>query len=77
MILGLLLRIYLLCLSYNRQLPKPSTEGKAIGIDLGLAYFAITSDGSKFDHPKWIAQHESNLKIKQQMKRLKNLIQKS
>ena len=46
--------------------PKPSTEGKNIGIDLGLTHFAITSEGSKFDNPRWIAKHESNLKIKQQ-----------
>jgi putative transposase len=46
--------------------PAPNTEGKAIGIDLGLTHFAITSDGSKFDNPKWLAKHERNLKIKQQ-----------
>ncbi|MEM8778224.1 MAG: RNA-guided endonuclease TnpB family protein [Cyanobacteria bacterium P01_G01_bin.49] len=40
-------------------------EGKAIGIDLGLTHFAITSDGSKFDNPKWINRHERNLKKKQ------------
>ena len=41
-------------------------EGKNIGIDLGLTHFCITSEGSKFDNPKWINQHEKNLKIKQQ-----------
>ncbi|MDJ0715146.1 MAG: RNA-guided endonuclease TnpB family protein [Prochloraceae cyanobacterium] len=46
--------------------PEVKTEGKAIGIDLGLNHFAITSDGSKFDNPKWLARHEHNLKIKQQ-----------
>ena len=40
--------------------------GKNIGIDLGLTHFCITSEGSKFDNPKWIAKHERNLKIKQQ-----------
>ena len=45
----------------------PSTEGKNIGIDLGLTpNFAITSEGSKFDNPRWIDKHEKNLKIKQQ-----------
>lgn len=43
-----------------------STEGKAVGIDLGLTHFAITSEGSKFDNPRWIAKHEQNLKRKQQ-----------
>jgi putative transposase len=46
--------------------PQQSIEGNAIGIDLGLTHFAITSEGSKFDNPKWLAKHERNLKIKQQ-----------
>ncbi len=41
-------------------------EGKAIGIDLGLNHFAITSDSSKFDNPRWLKKHERNLKIKHQ-----------
>ncbi len=43
-----------------------STEGKAVGIDLGLTHFAITSDGSKFDNPRILNKHEKNLKLKQQ-----------
>ena len=31
-----------------------------------MTHFAITSDGSKFDNPRWINKHERNLKIKQQ-----------
>ena len=46
--------------------PPSKTEGKAIGIDLGLIHFAITSDGNKFDNPRWLAKHEKNLKVKQQ-----------
>ena len=46
--------------------PKPSTVGKAVGIDLGLTHFAITSDGSKFDNPKHFTKHHKNLKRKQQ-----------
>jgi len=42
-----------------------SAEGKAVGLDLGLNHFAITSDGSKFDNPRWMAGHEKNLKTKQ------------
>ena len=44
----------------------PSTKGKAIGIDLGLTHFAITSEGSKYDNPRHIAKHAANLKRKQQ-----------
>jgi putative transposase len=46
--------------------PDSSTEGKAVGVDLGLNHFAVTSDGSKFDNPRWMAKHERNLKRKQQ-----------
>lgn len=46
--------------------PGPSAEGKAIGIDLGLAHFAITSDGSKYDNPRHLAKRAKNLKRKQQ-----------
>jgi putative transposase len=42
------------------------SSGNVIGIDLGLTHFAITSEGSKFDNPKWLKKHERNLKIKQQ-----------
>lgn len=41
-------------------------KGKAIGLDLGLTHFCITSDGKKFVNPKWLKKHERNLKIKQQ-----------
>ncbi|MBV9386362.1 MAG: transposase [Chroococcidiopsidaceae cyanobacterium CP_BM_ER_R8_30] len=45
---------------------KSSSEGKAIGIDLGLIDFAVTSEGSKFNNPKWMRKREKNLKRKQQ-----------
>lgn len=43
-----------------------SSEGKAVGIDLGLTHFAITSDGSKFDNPRVLRKRSKNLKRKQQ-----------
>ncbi|MBD1807868.1 IS200/IS605 family element transposase accessory protein TnpB [Microcoleus sp. FACHB-SPT15] len=49
--------------------PAPSTEGRVIGVDLGLKHFAVTSDGSKvskYDNPRHLAKHEKNLKRKQQ-----------
>ena len=51
------------------ELPNTSTEGRVVGIDLGLTHFAIVSDGSKvskYDNPRHIAKHEKNLKRKQQ-----------
>lgn len=41
-------------------------KGKAIGLDMGLTHFCITSDRSKFDNPRWIDKHEKNLTLKQQ-----------
>ncbi|MBV8882392.1 MAG: transposase, partial [Chroococcidiopsidaceae cyanobacterium CP_BM_RX_35] len=51
---------------YDWELSKCCTEGKAIGIDLGLIDFAVTSDKSKFNQPKWMGKREKNLKRKQQ-----------
>jgi len=45
--------------------PESSREGKAIGIDLGLTDFAVTSDGSKYQNPRHLKKHERNLKRKQ------------
>ena len=47
-------------------MPNVSTDGKAIGIDVGLTHLAITSDGSKFDNPHFISKSKKNLKRKQQ-----------
>ena len=41
-------------------------EGSAIGIDVGLTHFAVTSNGSKFDNHRFSTKHEKNLKRKQQ-----------
>lgn len=49
----------------GKEKPSPSSEGKAVGVDLGLSHFAITSDGSKFDNPRWMDKHDKNLKTKQ------------
>jgi putative transposase len=45
--------------------PEPSTEGKAIGVDLGLSDFAVTSDGSKYQNPRHLKKQARNLKRKQ------------
>lgn len=50
----------------GKDKPSANTDGKAIGIDLGLTHFAVTSDGSKFDNPRILNKHEKNLKLKQQ-----------
>ena len=48
--------------------PTKITEGKIIGVDLGLKDFAITFDGekcSKYSNPKHLTKHEKNLAGKQ------------
>lgn len=49
----------------GKEQPEPNPNGKAIGIDLGLNHFAITSDGSKIDNPRHLYKHQTNLKRKQ------------
>jgi putative transposase len=48
------------------ETPEGNSEGKAIGLDVGLIDFAVTSDGSKYANPKHLKKHRRNLKRKQQ-----------
>lgn len=59
---------YFASLLFDDGLPdiEPSGQGDAIGVDLGLTHFAITSNGSKFDSPRHLQKHAKNLKRKQQ-----------
>ena len=59
---------YYASLLFDDGLPEPKldSKGKAVGIDLGLTHYCITSDGSKFDNPRHLKKHERNLKRKQQ-----------
>jgi putative transposase len=50
----------------GQEKPESNINGKAIGIDVGLTHFAITSDGSKYANPRFLTKHEKNLKQKQQ-----------
>jgi putative transposase len=50
----------------GKEKPEASTEGKVVGIDVGLSHFCITSDGSKFENPRFLTKKEKNLKRKQQ-----------
>jgi putative transposase len=43
------------------ELPKQSTEGKVIGIDLGLDALIVTSDGDKIKPPKFYRRYEQKL----------------
>lgn len=46
--------------------PEITSEGKAIGIDLGLIDFVVTSEGSKFRNRSHLKKHSKNLRRKQQ-----------
>ena len=41
------------------------TTGSLVGIDVGIKDFAITSDGEKFDNPKFLRKSEKKLKMLQ------------
>lgn len=41
------------------------TTGSLVGIDLGIKDFAITSDGEKFENPKFLRKSEKRLKMLQ------------
>lgn len=49
----------------GEPLPAVSTDGKAIGIDVGLTHLVVTSDGAKFANPRHLRKAEKNLKRKQ------------
>ena len=50
----------------DRDMPIISTDGKVLGVDVGLLDLAVTSDGSKFANPRHLRKAERNLKRKQQ-----------
>ncbi|MCP2732614.1 RNA-guided endonuclease InsQ/TnpB family protein [Limnofasciculus baicalensis] len=47
------------------EVPATNEGGEAIGIDLGLIDFVVTSNGSKYQNPRHLKKHECNLKRKQ------------
>ena len=49
----------------GREKPEPSSEGKAVGVDMGITHFAITSDGSKHGNPKYYRKYEKKLAVRQ------------
>ena len=57
---------YYISFLYEIEDKEPNKIGTAVGIDLGLTHFAITSDGKKIDNPRFTEKHQRNLKVKQQ-----------
>ncbi|NET54688.1 MAG: IS200/IS605 family element transposase accessory protein TnpB [Symploca sp. SIO2E6] len=57
-------------MEYDGDNPTSSTEGKVIGIDLGIKDFAITYDGdktSKYTNPKHLYKYQKRLAVKQRI----------
>jgi putative transposase len=49
----------------GKDKPVSSSEGKAIGVDMGISHYAITSDGTKHGNPKYYRKYEIKLTKKQ------------
>ncbi|MCF4969249.1 IS200/IS605 family element RNA-guided endonuclease TnpB [Nostoc sp. CMAA1605] len=49
----------------GKDKPTSSSEGKAIGVDMGIHHYAITSDGNKHGNPKYYRKYEVKLTKKQ------------
>lgn len=45
----------------SKDKPAPSSQGKAIGVDMGISHYAITSDGTKHGNPKYYRKYEVKL----------------
>jgi len=57
-------------MEYEGDYPASNTDGKVVGIDLGIKDFAITYDGekvSKYPNPKHLAKYEKKLAKKQRI----------
>ncbi|MCE7743854.1 MAG: IS200/IS605 family element transposase accessory protein TnpB [Candidatus Heimdallarchaeota archaeon] len=49
-------------IEYENKLGKPELDSnKAVGIDLGINYLAVLSNGEFFENPKWLKQYEKRL----------------
>ena len=51
----------------GNDIPKSSSEGKAVGVDVGITHYAITSDGTKHGNPKYYSKYETRLTKRQKL----------
>ncbi|MDZ7957936.1 MAG: RNA-guided endonuclease TnpB family protein [Aulosira sp. DedQUE10] len=49
----------------GKDKPVSSSQGKAIGVDMGITHYAITSDGTKHGNPKYYRKYELRLAKRQ------------
>ena len=53
---------YYISILVDTEIKELEKTEKAIGIDVGITNFAITSDGHVFENPKWLRKSEQRLK---------------
>lgn len=51
-----------LCCRLDQDLPKMLSTGAAIGLNLGIKSYVVTSDAIRYDNPKYLKQSEKKLK---------------
>jgi putative transposase len=58
------------CYELEQDLPKPTTTGAVVGLDLGISSFAVSSDGIEYPNPKYLRRSEKKLaRLQRQMSR--------
>lgn len=53
---------YYVSILVDTKIEKLPAVDKKVGIDLGLKYFAILSDGTKIENPKWLRKAEGRIR---------------
>src|SRR5690606_6059485 len=53
---------YYVSILVDTKIEKLPAVDKKVGIDLGLKYFAILSDGTKIENPKWLRKTEGRIR---------------
>ena len=59
-----------LCCRLEQDMPKLPSTGNAIGLDMGIKSFAVSSDGVEYANPKYLRQSEKKLaRLQRQLSR--------
>ena len=59
-----------LCGRLDRDIPKLPSTGTAVGLDMGIKSFAVSSDGVEYANPKYLRQSEKKLaRLQRQLSR--------
>ena len=59
-----------LCCRLDHDMPKLPSTGTAVGLDMGIKSFAVSSDGMEYANPKYLLQSEKKLaRLQRQLSR--------